>query len=115
MRFPFAEKATPRPTLRIFRWIGPMPFEVEQSIRCAKGEAELSAVPEVAAAEDKVPYCEELLRGAFVFGFAAFICDLCDDRELAAKHRARSAAAAETAAKAHEHRIIDVYSPEVSI
>ena len=90
-------------------------FEVEQSIRRARGEAELSAVPEVAAAEDEVPYCEELLRGAFVFGFAAFICDLCDDRELAAKHRARSAAAAETAAKAHEHSIIDVYSPEVSI
>ena len=90
-------------------------FEAERSIRLANGSKPLSTVPMLVTAEDEVPYDDTLVRGAFVFGFAALICDLCDDRELAASFRARAATAADTAAKAHEHAVFDVYATEVSI
>ena len=81
----------------------------------ADGSKPLSTVPMLVTSEEEVPYDDTLVRGAFVFGFAALICDLCDDRELAANFRARAATAADTAAKAHEHAVFDVYAAEVSI
>lgn len=90
-------------------------YETEQGIRAAKGEQPLSTVPVLITAEEEAPYDDTLVRGAFVLSFAAQICDLCDDRELAATFRARSAKAAQNAAKAHEHQVCDVYGAEVSI
>ena len=89
-------------------------YETEQSIRAANGEQLLSTVPVLITAEDEAPYDDTLVRGAFVLGFAALICDLCDDRELAATFRARAANAAQNAAKAHEHQVCDIYGTEVS-
>ena len=90
-------------------------FETEQSIRRAEGKDEMKALPVLASLEDEVPYSDALVGGAFIFGFASLICDLCDDRELAAGFRARGAKAANSAAKANEAFVLDVYSPEVSI
>lgn len=90
-------------------------FETEQNIRRAEGKDEMKTLPVLASPEDEVPYSDALVGGAFIFGFASLICDLCDDRELAAGFRARGTKAANSAAKANEAFVLDVYSPEVSI
>lgn len=84
-------------------------FEAEQSIRRAKGLPELSEIPEAKSAAEPLPYSEELLRGAFVFGFASFIAEAGGDRELAFAFRSRYANVLSTAAKGFEHQIADCY------
>lgn len=90
-------------------------FETEQSLRRESGAKELGTVPVLKLSDEEIPYDPRLVNGVFVLAFAAFICDICDDRELASIFRAQSRSAAETAAKAHEYAIFDAYAEEAVI
>lgn len=76
---------------------------------------ELGTVPVLKLSDEEIPYDPRLVNGVFVLAFAAFICNICDDRELASIFRAQSRSAAETAAKAHEYAIFDAYAEEAVI
>ncbi len=87
-------------------------FETEQNIRRAEGKELLEKVPVLKLLSDEIPYSEELVSPAFVFGFASIISDVGGDRELASLFRSRYLLAAQTAAKGFEHAIIDNYGEE---
>ena len=84
-------------------------FPAECSAAEAKGETVPENIGSVAALEDAVPCNDELCRGAMVNGFAAYICDIGDDRTLAAEYRKRFREAVYRAAKANEHVVADCY------
>lgn len=84
-------------------------FPADRSIAEANGTPVPENIGTVSALGDVLPCAEELCRGALVNGFAAFICDIGEDRALAAEFRTRFYSAIHTAAKANEHAVSDYY------
>lgn len=84
-------------------------FPAERSLAEFNGLPVPESCGSVEELTDELPCSNELCRGAIINGFAAFICDVSDDRALAAEFRNRFYEAIQWAAKANEHDIVDCY------
>ena len=82
----------------------------ENSVRAAKGEAELERAPYIESLADDIPYCEEICRIALPFGLVSYFYQDEGDGYKAQDFRARFVDALSEAAKAVAGDCEDVYS-----
>ena len=84
----------------------------ENSIRAARGDAELEKVPLISSLEDDIPYCDEICLIALPFGLASYFYQDEGDGYKAQDYRGRYVDALREASKAVVTDTVDVYGSE---
>ncbi|MDD3400717.1 MAG: hypothetical protein PHT58_03705 [Eubacteriales bacterium] len=82
---------------------------VENSIRFAKGEAQLDSAPYLTSLDETIAYSDEILRGALPYGLAARFFTEAMDNYNAAECTARYVNALNSATRFTEEPITDIY------